>query len=99
MSDPKLQAALFRNERKQSDNQPDFTGPGSVSPEDLKRLYEMAVSGEGAFDDKGQIKIRVAGWKKQSSAGNAYISLAITPERPQQQITPTPAKPLGDDFL
>lgn len=91
MANPKLQAALFRNARKETDNQPDFTGPGSVSPDDLKALYEIAISEDAVFDDRGNIKIRVAGWKKQSGSGNPYISLSITVDRPQNAPTPATA--------
>ena len=88
MASPSLQAALFRNERKETDNQPDFTGPGSVSPEALKAIYETALSNDAVFDDRGNIKIRVAGWKKQSAGGKAYISLSISLDIPKPAPAP-----------
>lgn len=102
MPDHKIQAALFKNERKEQDNHPDFTGPGSVTPEALKELYEAAVSGEASFDAEGRIKVRVAGWRKTSSGGKSYISLSISLDRPKTEppaaAKPAPA-PVEDDFL
>lgn len=102
MSDFNIQAALFKNERKERDNQPDFTGPGSVTPEALKSFYEAAVGGDASFDADGRIKIRVAGWRKTSSSGRSYISLSISIDRPRPE-TPAAAAPApaaaDDDFL
>ena len=85
-----LSAALFRNERKETSAQPDFTGPGSVTPDALKAWYEAAVSNDAVFDERGNIKIRVAGWKKESSGGKAYISLSVTLDLPKP-AAPAPA--------
>lgn len=105
MLDSNFSAALFRNERKERDNQPDFTGPGSVTPDTLKILYDAAVTGQAAFDDRGSIKIRVAGWKKTSSNGKSYISLSISLER-KPDAPAAPVKPAleaiaekDDDFI
>ena len=88
MANPAINASLFKNERKESQNQPDFTGPGSVTPENLKALYEAAVGGQAVFDDKGNIKIRVAGWKKESAKGVTYLSLSIQLEQPRPDAGP-----------
>jgi hypothetical protein len=102
MQTPNLSAALFRNERKETSAQPDFTGPGSVTPDVLKAWYEAAVSNDAVFDERGNIKIRVAGWKKESSGGKAYISLSVSLDLPK----PAPAAPAaasaplsGEDFF
>jgi hypothetical protein len=102
MQTPNLSAALFRNERKETSAQPDFTGPGSVTPDALKSWYEAAVSNDAVFDERGNIKIRVAGWKKESSGGKAYISLSVSLDLPK----PAPAAPAaasaplsGEDFF
>lgn len=77
---PSLNASLFKNTRKERDNQPDFTGPGSVSKEDLTAIFDAMTKGEVNFDDNGQMKIRVAGWKKSAKSGVNYISLSISPD-------------------
>lgn len=86
MANPAINASLFKNERKETSNQPDFTGPGSVTPEALKELYDAAVSGKAVFDDRGAIKIRIAGWKKESAGGKAYISLSLQLEQPRTDV-------------
>ena len=100
MANPAINASLFKNERKESQNQPDFTGPGSVTPENLKALYEAAVGGQAVFDDNGNIKIRVAGWKKESAKGTAYISLSIQLEQPRPDAAPVAAAaPAASDLF
>ena len=78
-----INASLFKNERKEKENQPDFTGPGSITPESLKAIYEAALSDQAVFDDKGAIKVRVAGWRKESAKGVPYISLSLSLEQPR----------------
>lgn len=92
MLDSNFSASLFRNERKERDNQPDFTGPGNVTPDTLKILYDAAVSGQAVFDDRGNIKLRVAGWKKTSASGKNYISLSLSLER-KPEPAPAAVKP------
>lgn len=102
MQTPNLSAALFRNERKETSAQPDFTGPGSVTPDALKAWYEAAISNDAVFDERGNIKIRVAGWKKESSGGKAYISLSVSLDlpKPAPAVTPAASAPLsGEDFF
>ena len=98
MANPAINASLFKNERKDSPNQPDFTGPGSVTPDNLKALYEAALGGQAVFDDNGSIKIRVAGWKKESASGKTYISLSIQLEQPRPEAKPAAKTSSGDLF-
>lgn len=78
-----INASIFKNERKEKDNQPDFTGPGTVTPDALKAIYEAALGDQAVFDEKGAIKVRVAGWRKESAKGTPYISLSIQLEQPR----------------
>lgn len=100
MTDPRINAALFKNERKETDAQPDFTGPGSVTPDDLKAFYEAAIADQAQFDDRGNIVVRIAGWRKQSAKGTNYISLSLTLDKPKPAATaPAPKPPAQDDDL
>jgi len=98
MPDPAINASLFKNDRKESPMQPDFTGPGTVTPENLKALYEAALSDQAVFDEKGAIKVRVAGWKKESAKGTPYISLSLQLERPRV-AAPAPAQSASSDLF
>jgi uncharacterized protein (DUF736 family) len=100
MTDARINASLFKNTRKESENQPDFTGPGSVSIENLKAIYEAAVANQVSFDDRGNVVVRVAGWKKTSSSGNAYISLSLQLDRPKPATTaPAATVEITDDLF
>lgn len=70
-------ASLFKNDRKETDKQPDFTGPGSISKEDFMQIADLITSGKANLNERGEIKLRVAGWKKESAGGKAYISLSV----------------------
>lgn len=73
-----INASLFKNDRKETERQPDFTGPGSVSKEDFMAIADAITGGKFNADEQGNIKIRVAGWKKQAKSGVNYISLSIS---------------------
>lgn len=63
------QGALFVNGRKSASNQPDFRGELTLSKALLKELVEAVKSG-------GEAKLSLSVWKKQSKAGNEYMSVA-----------------------
>ncbi len=74
---PAINCSMFKNERKERDNQPDFTGPGQVTKEDLMAMLDQVTKGQFNADDDGRVKVRIAGWKKQAASGKAYISLSL----------------------
>ena len=74
---PGFIASLFKNERKESEIQPDFTGPGSISQSDFEAIAKAIIDGNYLLNDDGQIKVRVAGWRKKSQGGKDYIFLTL----------------------
>ena len=64
------QGALFINNRKNSQNHPDFRGELTLSKALLKDLVEKVKAG-------GEAKLSLAVWKKKSKAGNTYLSLSV----------------------
>lgn len=89
---PSFSASLFKNDRKETEKQPDFTGPGSISKEDFMAIADAITAGKCNFDDRGQIKLRIAGWKRESSGGKSYISLQLSVDDYQAAAKPAPAK-------
>ena len=75
---PGFIASLFKNERKESEIQPDFSGPGSISHADAAIIAKALTDGTAQLTDDGQIKVRVAGWRKKSQGGKDYISLSLS---------------------
>jgi|TARA_Y100000033_G_scaffold526_1_gene514 hypothetical protein len=75
---PAINSSLFKNERKERENQPDFTGPGQITKADFMAMYDQVIANQYNEDDEGRIKVRVAGWKKQSKSGKSYISLSLS---------------------
>lgn len=74
---PAFSASLFKNERKKRDSHPDYTGPGSISPADFEAIADALAAGNFNTDDRGNIKLRIAGWIKESAGGKTYISLSL----------------------
>ena len=80
--------AIFINDRKTKDSQPDLTGslllegidPTSVSTELADLLRKEAPQ------FLGEIKYRLASWKKESKSGKKFISISASiPEEEQAQ--------------
>ena len=97
---PAFNSSLFKNERKERDNQPDFTGPGQITKADFMAMYDQVIANQYNEDDEGRIKVRVAGWKKQSKSGKAYISLSLSIDDYGVEAKPaaTPSSTEGDLF-
>ena len=89
---PAFNSSLFKNERKERDNQPDFTGPGQLTKEDFLAIYDQVMANQYNTDEEGRIKVRVAGWKKQSKSGKAYISLSLSIVEAKPAAAPSSAE-------
>jgi len=62
--------SLFANKEKKSPQSPDYQGDILI---DLATLEAS----------KGVVKVRIAGWKKQSASGLTYLSLAVDTFKPK----------------
>lgn len=76
----KIQAAMFRNEKKKRENQPDYTLVGEIRDDEN--------------NDTG-IKIKGGGWVKKSKRGQQYLSVTIkwddvVPEQTREAPAPEP---------
>lgn len=84
MADTKLKGggALFKNTRKERDNQPDYTGSFALSKDLLKVFIEAFRKDPGLTE----LKIELAGWKKSGRSGD-FISVSVSP--PYEKKAPT----------
>jgi hypothetical protein len=96
---PAFNASLFQNDRKESDKQPDFTGPGSITKEDFLKVYDQVMSGGYNEGRDGEIKLRVAGWRRESSAGKKYISLLLSVDDYNAEKTAPKPVTVTDDIF
>jgi hypothetical protein len=84
---------LFIEEKKKSQNAPDFTGEVEFLREEVMHLVEALKAGNEA-------KLRIAGWKKVSAKGKKFISLSLEIPRSSEgggQKKETPSDGWGDD--
>ena len=90
--------AIYTNNYKQNDKQPDWTGKVTLDKNLLKALVEKVKGGEEA-------EMRVALWDRTSKNGNEYKYARLDIPQPQKQTEPTPpvveeSKPeLSDDDI
>ena len=82
--------AIYTNDYKQGDTQPDWTGKIELSKDLLKQLVEKVKSGEVA-------EVRVALWDRTSKAGKNYKYARMDLAQPQQQKV-EPKVEEHDDF-
>lgn len=99
----RFNAALFKNDKKQSANQPDFSGPGNISKEDFMAIADAITSGRFKADEKGHIVMKIAAWKKQSAGGKSYLSVSLSVDDyglpVQTTATTVPAATEEDDIF
>lgn len=79
MVDKRAGAVLFPNKKKSGPNAPDYTGKVTLD-EDLITFIQAT------FDKTGDmVELDLAGWKKTSSNGSTFLSLAVKPPRERQR--------------
>lgn len=71
---------MYKNEKKQKDIQPDWTGPGRIHKDVLKELID-AYKKHGDADG---LKLRAAGWNKKGKNGD-YTFIVIEAEKPKPE--------------
>lgn len=75
--------ALFTNDKKVNEKSPDFNGDIQV---EVSLLQDLIKQAEG-----GLVKIRLGGWRKQTSRGWMLSLKVSTPMAPRVQ------RPIADD--
>jgi len=65
--------ALFKNERRQSNNSPLLTGTIDLDRALVTHLYRQLESGKRA-------RISLGGWKNKSKTGKSYFTIKATPQ-------------------
>tara|TARA_R110002020_G_scaffold216326_4_gene423818 strand:+ start:1250 stop:1558 length:309 start_codon:yes stop_codon:yes gene_type:complete len=93
--DQRLQSdgAIYTNNYKQSEKQPDWTGTVSMTKEVLKELVTKIK------EDRGDsVELRVALWDRTSKKGNEYkyARLDVSQEKKEKKVEPAPEP--EDDF-
>ncbi len=74
--------ALFPNDKKINEKSPDFQGDVQVEVSLLKELMKSS--------DNGLVKLRLGGWRKESSRG-WFVSLKVSaPMQPKAAPVSTP---------
>tara|TARA_R100000664_G_C2721681_1_gene114957 strand:+ start:101 stop:400 length:300 start_codon:yes stop_codon:yes gene_type:complete len=88
--DNKIQSdgAIYTNDFKTGDKQPDWTGKIEISKDLLKQLVAKVKEGEEA-------EVRVALWDRTSKAGKEYKYARM--DIPQQQKPAEPVQPKVED--
>ena len=76
--------AIYTNNYKQNDKQPDWTGKVALDKELLKSLVEKVKNGEEA-------EMRVALWDRRSKNGNDYKYARLDIPQPQKKAEPAPS--------
>jgi len=72
---------MFNTKEKMHDRSPDLTGHVVVSPELVAELAKLVNA-------KKPAKIRLAAWHKDSKAGNRFLSLRVSADRPRSNDEP-----------
>lgn len=81
MSDFSARFSLFPQDEKKSENSPDTTGNIEVLATEIPSLISYLQTAEQSEDYNGNpiVKIRMAGWTKESKQGKRFQSGKISP--------------------
>jgi len=79
--------ALFANDRKTNDKQPDYRGNLEISVDLLKLLVEQ-------HKGQGKINMDISGWKKTTKSGSMFLSIKAGPPYKKEEKASAPV----DDF-
>ena len=79
--------SMFPTREKRTDKSPDYTGTIELPLDQAMAMAEWltAQPGETSYNGNTVIKVSVAGWKKTSQSGMAYLSGRISPPLAKQQ--------------
>ena len=95
MTEERMQSdgAIFTNNYKDNEKQPDWTGKVSVSRDMLKELVEKLRGGD--TNENGGVDLRVALWNRTSKNGKEYKYARL--DIPQKKEEPKPVENVNDN--
>ena len=85
--------AIYTNNYKDNEKQPDWTGKVSVSRDMLKELVEKLRGGD--TNENGGVDLRVALWNRTSKNGKEYKYARL--DIPQKKEEPKPVENVNDN--
>ena len=87
--------AIYTNNYKESEKQPDWTGKVAMTREFLKELVTRLKAGD--VDDNGNLEVRVALWNRTSKNKNEYKYCRLDSPQKQEQ-KPEPVQNVDDNL-
>ena len=85
--------AIYTNDYKNSEKQPDWTGKVSISRDMLKELVDKLRGGD--TNENGGVDLRVALWNRTSKNGKEYKYARL--DIPQKKEEPKPVEDVNND--
>ena len=85
--------AIYTNNYKENDKQPDWTGAVSMTRDMLKELVDKLRGGD--TNENGGVDLRVALWNRTSKKGNEYKYARL--DIPQKKEEPKPVVDVNND--
>jgi hypothetical protein len=85
--------AIYTNDYKNSEKQPDWTGKVSISRDMLKELVDKLRGGD--TNENGGVDLRVALWNRTSKNGKEYKYARL--DIPQKKEEPKPVVDVNND--